>query len=277
MWRSPKVFTKICELCGEPFETRRKKSAYCSMCCQGAARRIPEGAAMSKRTLARRRKEQGLSRPAYYPFNEAFFHTWSDDLAWLLGVIWSDGCLKGDGIEIVSKDRDLIEAVVTLIGQEDGVKKRKDAQAWYVFFTSRNVADWLRSLGLTGAKSFTATFPSLPPECEAAFVRGLIDGDGGVHLSSRRPGQQVADLRVRLVGASPFIRDGFCRWLAQYGIAYTASHSHDRVWQVIVTRHESLRALYRLLYPAPGVSALARKRRPFDLWMATPRARPGRK
>ncbi|MFL5657302.1 MAG: LAGLIDADG family homing endonuclease [Ktedonobacteraceae bacterium] len=232
---------------------------------------------MSQRTLARRRREQGLSRPAFYPFNEEFFHTWSDDLAWLLGLIWSDGCLKGDSVEIVSKDRDLIEAIVTLIGQEEGVKKRKDAEAWYVCFTSQEVADWLRSLGLTVAKSFSATFPALPPAYEAAFVRGLIDGDGSVDLSSRRPGQQVADLRVRLVGASPAMRDGFSRWLAQYGIPYTASHSHDRVWQVTVTKQESLRVLYRLLYPTPEVSALARKRRPFDLWMATPRARPGRR
>ena len=232
---------------------------------------------MSKRTLARRRKEQGLSRPAYYPFNEAFFYTWSDDLAWLLGLIWSDGCLKGDSVEVVSKDLDLIEAIVALIGQEGGVKKKKGKEAWYVFFTSREAADWLRSLGLTEAKSFTAPFPSLPPAYEAAFVRGLIDGDGSVHLSSRRPGQQVADLRVKLVGASPSIRDGFCRWLAQYGIPYHTSYAHDRVWQVTVTKQESLRLLYRLLYPTPGVSARVRKRRSFDLWMATPRARRGRK
>jgi len=233
---------------------------------------------MSKSTLARRRREQGLAKPVvYYPFHEAFFHTWCDDLAWLLGLIWSDGCLKGNSIEVVSKDRDLIESIVALIGQEDGLKKRKGAQAWCVRFSSRSVADWLRSLGLTEAKSFTAPFPTLPPEYEAAFVRGLVDGDGSVLLSSRRPGQQVADLRVQLVGASPFIRDGYCRWLSKYGISYSVGISHGSVWQVMISRQESLRTLYRLLYPAPGVSALARKRRPFDQWMATPRARPGRK
>ena len=276
MSKPSKTITKICETCRRSFAPREKTSIYCSVQCQNTARRIPDGDALSERTRARRRKERGLNRP-FYPFDERFFLTWSDDLAWLLGVIWSDGCLRGNGIEIVSKDRDLIETIVALINQENGVKQRKDTQAWYVHFTSSNVANWLRSLGLTEAKSFTAPYPELPSEYEAAFARGLIDGDGSVYLARRRPGQQVADLQVRLVGASPYIRDGFCRWLSKYAITYTVGISHTTVWQVTVSKHESLRIMNRLLYPTPEVSTLARKRRLYDQWMTTPRARPGRK
>lgn len=238
---------------------------------------IPDGQPMSLRTQFRRKSKAGLTRQKI-PFNPAIFQTWTDDLAWLTGLIWSDGYLRATTIEICSRDRELIEDVARLL-QSDGIRPKNQGKAWKIAFSSMQVANFFRSLGLTQAKSLTAPWPTIPIHLEAAFVRGLIDGDGSIRLRCDRPGQQVPDLQVYCCGAAPEVAGGLSRWLRKHGIRFC--HQHPRhptpgFWRISIGQQESLRILHGLLYSTPQVSCLKRKRAPFDQFITTPRPRAGR-
>lgn len=240
--------------------------------------KIPDDQPMSRRTAYRRRAAAGLTRPIFrYPFNEAFFSEWSADLAWLVGLIWSDGNLTRNTIEICAKERDFMMMVADMIGQPNGVRPKNGGGAWRVVFTSKTVANFLRGVGLTPRKSFTVSWPVMPPEYEAHFIRGLFDGDGCVTLRMDRQGQQVADLQWEVVTASVALRDSLARWMKDRGVHARVSLSHTTVWRVSVSKQSSLRILHGLLYPSTlAIPCLLRKRQKFDEWMATPRVRLGR-
>lgn len=276
---------RTCRYCGKLFTVQfpSDRKRFCNRRCAAFHNRpsqalvIEDQSQMSERTKYRRRSAAGLTQPVFrYPFNEAFFDEWSDDLAWMLGLIWSDGCLFGNSIEICSIDYDLMELVSGLINMTDGVRQKNNRTAWRVVFTSKRIAAWLRSLGLTEAKSLTANFPEIPDVHQGAFVRGLLDGDGSVLESFTRKGQQVPDVRIAWVGASPCLRDGLMRWLSENGINAKVGISHGRVWRVTVHQHAAIRKLHGLLYPSLDATCLVRKRVKYEHWMQTPRAHSGR-
>jgi hypothetical protein len=244
---------------------------------------IPDGQPMSERTLARRRKAAGLSKPQFaYSLDETFFDTWNDYSAWMLGLIWSDGCLFRNTIEICSKDLQLLELVMALIGGGQYALKNGGRHI-RVYFTSAHIAAQLRAVGLTEKKSLTIGWPAIPEEWEPAFMRGLIDGDGSVLERHDRPGQRVPDIQVQLVTASPSLRDGITNWLLKHGITYSLSVREHRdkpqwhpLWRFSVVRQSSLRQLYHLLYSYEDVVCLHRKHAPFQRWMETERSPAGR-
>jgi hypothetical protein len=230
-------------------------------------------AVASPRTLVRHRKALGLVEPCKrYFINEAFFFEWSHSLAWLLGLIWTDGSLTGQSIGITSKDKDLLDTVALLISHNVGPVPRMQGKYWNINFSSRIVADHLRSFGLHRTKSFTIAWPiNMPSEYDAAFVRGCLDGDGYVSLTQSRRGQQVADLTVGWCGASP-LRDGLRTWLQSHQLRYCHVQKRTTVWAVNITHQASLRKLYHLLYPDDSVPRLRRKYVNFHRWLITPRA-----
>lgn len=231
---------------------------------------------MSKRTIARRRKAAGLvqSRPKSN-LNESFFENWSGELAWLIGLIWSDGCLSGNTIDISSKDFQLIDLVLSLTDGRYALKNR--GAHLRIHFTSKKVCDFLRSIGLTERKSLTIGWPTIPDMYSADFVRGLIDGDGCVHVKKLRSGQQAPDLSVQLVTASPYLRDGVSNWLRSNDIRFSLSVRQNKnpLWRFAVVHQDSLRKLYHLLYHCEDVPCLYRKRIPYMEWIETPRIRSG--
>lgn len=284
------MVTYQCAYCGQPYQRQKGNPSgrFCGQRCAtfmnrpSAALLIPDGEPMSKRTRFRRRRAAGLTRPdGFYAFNEEFFFRWSDELAWVLGLIWSDGCLFGNTVEICSKDSQIVELVAALIDQPNGIRLKNGGGALRVVFTSCAVAAFLRSLGLTEAKSFTAPWPELPPRLEGHFLRGLLDGDGSVLLNQRRPGQQVPDLSVQWCGAAPLLLAGITSYLSANQIRFSAGWQERNgralgLWKITVQQQDSLRRLYGLMYPHQDVPTLSRKAAGYLVWMETPRVRPGR-
>lgn len=243
-------------------------------------KKIPLEEAKSSSTIFRRRKEAGLVKPLIKAeVVESFFDEWSDEMAWLLGLIWSDGCLYKNTVEISSKDLEIIELVSALAGGRIALKNR--GRHMRVTLTSRYLANQLRSLRLTERKSLTIEFPPVPDEWTGAFVRGLIDGDGSVLLRSGRPGQQVADLMVQLVTASENLKRGLEGWFLSRGISFSLSARKSQpqyatLYKFSIVHQQSLIKLHSLLYFCEDTCCLHRKRVPFDEWMRQPRARSGR-
>src|SRR5262249_38678857 len=84
-----------CLACGRPivrpgYPSRPRK--YCSWECVRYGKRVASWEGMSPRTRARRLKEAGLVKELRdRSFDQSFFEVWTPELAWVLGLIWSDG------------------------------------------------------------------------------------------------------------------------------------------------------------------------------------------
>ncbi len=279
------IKTWICENCGKTFEKVNTGHTYrfCKRSCAALYNKpsqalvIADDQPMSKRTEYRRRSAKGETLPVFrYPFNEHFIDTWSDELAWLVGLVWTDGCLYGNSIEICSEDPDLMEIVEAIIEQPGGVRPKNKGNAWRVVFTSKVVTDWFMSLGLTPKKSLTIEWPKIPTEWEASFMRGVIDGDGWVTYRIDRDGQQVPDLVVGACTASPAFYASLCNWFDKLNVPYTKGQNGS-VLNLNIRQQESLRRLYPILYPAgEWTVTLHRKHLNWVTWLDTPRAQAGR-
>jgi hypothetical protein len=231
---------------------------------KGRFKPIGEG---SVNTLYRQRKRMGLVRSPNINTvqNEKFFLDWSDDLAWVLGLIWTDGHINGNTVSVCSKDLEMLERIASLTKTLYPPKPRKNKNAWDILMNSRNVCSFLRSLGLENNKTFTATFPKIPSQHRAAFVRGLIDGDGSVCLYNE--GYATPRIQVFLCGAS-LIYQGYQEWLSEHKIHSALYWNKTKtVWKIQVWRVNDLRRLHSLLYPTDDVSCLQRKKLVFDRWI----------
>lgn len=137
-------------------------------------------------------------------FDETFFDSWSERMAYVLGLIFTDGnihqgrqkktaspnsYLQGR-LQFGQKDLELVEKFLALIGSNSKITHRKRrvmgntvAGELYSFsLASNKLYGRLVELGVKPNKSLTITFPDIPDEFVRHFIRGCWDGDGTVYL-----------------------------------------------------------------------------------------------
>jgi hypothetical protein len=110
---------------------------------------------------------------------------WSDDMAYVVGLTATDGCLITGrrAINFKSGDRQLVETYLRLLGRTNRVKSHPTQTggiAYYTQFHDSQLYEWLRSAGLTPRKSLTIGALSVPDDFLLPMARGLLDGDGSV-------------------------------------------------------------------------------------------------
>jgi hypothetical protein len=110
---------------------------------------------------------------------------WSDDMAYLVGLTATDGCLFTGrrAINFKSSDRQLVETYLRLLGRKNRVKSHPTETggiAYYTQFHDSQLYEWFRSTGLTPRKSLTIGALSVPDDFLFPIARGLLDGDGSV-------------------------------------------------------------------------------------------------
>ncbi len=208
---------------------------------------------------------------------ENSFEVITPDVAWAIGLIWSDGCLKGTSIDFVSCDKKLVcDFNKTLKGR--GCIKRlltkNKNPFWRWGASSITCSRRLRSLGLHESKSFTIDWPNeLPKEFAGDFVRGVFDGDGTFGMTDNGQGQ------CSIATASEKFMKSFIQKLGQLGVEFRAYkvRSKKSFWQMSCVRKAELTKLFNLMYKNPECKRLERKRKKFLLWLSFKRKRPGRK
>ena len=151
-----------------------------------------------------------------------------------------------------------------------GAKSGGYGRAYRLQWTSRRFHMWLRSLGLTPAKSLTIGRLTVPDEYFADFLRGCIDGDGSIvtyvdrHNAVKNPAYVYDRIFVSLCSASP----AFLQWIREVTLHLRGTAGHLTVghvegrrdmWRLRYGKRDSVRLL-RWMYYAPDVPSLRRKR-----------------
>ena len=114
-------------------------------------------------------------------------YEWNGQLAYLAGLIASDGCLINNGrhLNITSIDREIIDYAQSILGKEKLKVQPKTGQygtpafAWQ--FSDVSLYDFFIQHGITPQKSKTIKSVDVPDEYWCDFLRGYFDGDGTVY------------------------------------------------------------------------------------------------
>lgn len=113
--------------------------------------------------------------------------TWNHDLAYVVGLLATDGNLSSDGrhMVLVSKDIEQIKTFKRCLGINNKICLKasgytKNKKYYFVQFGNVNLYTWLQQIGLTPRKSKTISELSIPDKYLADYLRGYIDGDGSI-------------------------------------------------------------------------------------------------
>lgn len=112
---------------------------------------------------------------------------WSSDLAYVIGLITTDGCLYNDGrhIDFTSKDIQLINTFRDCLGIKNKIGLKigsfSDKKYPHIQFGDIIFYKWLLKIGLTPHKSKTLGELKIPNKYFFDFLRGHFDGDGSCY------------------------------------------------------------------------------------------------
>ncbi len=141
--------------------------------------------------------------PRKVSINENFFNFWSPEMAWVLGVIFTDGHFgkaNSKGIKrlyIAQKEPELLEKIRRLMNSKHKIminnQTNKKSKIHYFSFTNKKIYLSLIKLGLIPKKSLKLKFPDMPEEYLRHFLRGCWDGDGSFYYEYGKPRKIRAD------------------------------------------------------------------------------------
>jgi len=132
--------------------------------------------------------------------NEGFFSNWSKEMAYVLGVIYTDGNLYIIRIEhaagkstqlipslsVAQKDPEILRKILLLMNSNAKICLKRDGIHYLHIYNDKIYKDLIK-LGVTPAKSKKVKFPRVPLEYVRHFIRGCWDGDGSVYYEKRSP------------------------------------------------------------------------------------------
>ena len=125
-------------------------------------------------------------------YNINFFREWSEDLAWLVGIVLSDGHvsnpkLSSKYIRIKMCDSDVIYKIRDMIDFQGNIgvfiPTKGHKTSYSITVSGKEVWNFFVNLGMNSDKSHTAIFPqNVPKEYIHHLIRGIFDGDGSITI-----------------------------------------------------------------------------------------------
>ncbi len=204
---------------------------------------------------------------------------WSDAMAYVVGLMATDGCLVSDGrhLSFDTADEQLAITLLRCLGRPIRYERRRTRLGRTVFKVQMGDAElyrWLVSVGLTPRKSLSLGAIDVPEDQASHLVRGLLDGDGTIQnffhapTRSRYPNYRYERLWVFFTSASSahitWLRDLLKDLLdvAGYVERRPARPPRHEFYRLKYGKRDSIKLL-RSIYPRPGVPKLERK---WEIW-----------
>lgn len=227
-----------------------------------------------------------------YTVDVTLYDTWTEENAWLLGLLWTDGYMYENSVGVKLKDIQLIETAKIALNTNISIKTAIWKNKKYKFFSiaSKPLAERLKQIGMHPSKTFTIEYPKeLPQELFGHFMRGVIDGDGTIYLGRKR-NRQTERCQASFVTASLKFAKQMMEQLTLRNIKYSLSvrkeylkngnknksWTGNDIYNIIICNLDSLRKLYEIMYPKYDLPCLHRKRDEFHKFYTTPRIKCGR-
>ena len=227
----------------------------------------------SPTTIRRRMDDLGLAARPRGPYvDRDRNYEWSPELAYVVGLITSDGNLSSDGrhLQITSKDYDLLETARACLGIDVSIAPSLNPRLIYrLQWGDRQFYNWLLNIGLMPAKSLRLGPLAIPDDCFADFTRGCIDGDGSIitytdYYNTFKSDDYVYErLIVSLAsGSKPYLewmQFTLARLIGLGGGIYESRRDRFTSWSLRYMKNDS-RRLLKWMYYSSNVPCLARKR-----------------
>lgn len=160
--------------------------------------------------------------------NRKFFKSWSPGMAYVLGLLYTDGYLYPGRVSarqkiqphfrLGQKEPELLEKVLSIMGCDSKIyfgPKRSITGELYTFqISDQDMYKDLLRLGLAPRKSRTLEFPKIPSYAVRHFIRGCWDGDGSVYLEKNNLNRPRASF---ISGSKKFV-EGILTALESFGL-----------------------------------------------------------
>ena len=137
-----------------------------------------------------------------YNCNFDFFKQWTDEMAYVLGFLYADGCIidavssRTQYIEFTNKEKKILEKIKDAMSAEHPIRREpsritfhrnrnrfyRSSELFKLRIGSRRMFNDLLDFGIIPNKSKIVTFPNIPSRYLSHFVRGYFDGDGCVYI-----------------------------------------------------------------------------------------------
>lgn len=198
-------------------------------------------------------RTQGKSRTLYH-VNNNFFKTQTREMAYILGLLGSDGCVARNKnviyIELQRQDRDILEKVNTIIGNERPVQDYTTGRGYEnskMYFYSKEIKQDLAKYHIIPNKTYEAEY-KFPEELREEFyfdyIRGLFDGDGCIKASNPTITWQIDT-------SSKDIAEKVCSYLQSFNIEAkisTLSKTNINIYRIYCYNKNNCKKLFDLLY-----------------------------
>jgi len=200
---------------------------------------------------------------------------WSPRMAYVVGLIATDGCLSKDRrhISFDTNDRQLVETFLNCLGRPIRYRTMKTLvgnDRYQAQFSDVRFYRWLVAAGLTPRKSLTLGSIAAPRDFFMPLARGLLDGDGNIytllHAPTRKkyPNYTYERLWTHFTSAS----EEHIEWLRAQILIVMGLRGYIERRRETNERHAFFRLKYgnrasvtllSALYAAPGEPRLERK------------------
>jgi len=232
-----------CHACGRTFQIDRwrlkdnRRGKFCSRECSGC----PE-----------------------VKMNKDFFVTPSSDMAWVLGLLYSDGFLYNNRFWIKVIDKQILETVRLLMDASFKICSHEKTSAgndvFYVSFPANKLTVTPEYWGVTERKTLCTTYPSQLQDTFAPdFIRGLFDGDGHVSLRKTKASKNSYQRNWSLLGTHDLLNGVAERLPIECSITPYRAIANLRIYAL-----EDLQKIYQFFYYADDVPCLQRKKNAFN-------------
>ena len=200
---------------------------------------------------------------------------WSSKLAYIIGLLVTDGNLSKDKrhISMRSSDHQLLETFKHCLDLTNKIGSTENDRGYRVQFGNIQFYNWLLKIGLFPTKTYTIGAIEIPNKFFRDFLRGHLDGDGNIQTYIDRretyKGRVYTNYRVfvRFISASK----NHILWLHKKikelspvsGVAVCTKPKNENcvpIWGVKFGKHESIQLL-RWIYYRKNLPTLLRKRK----------------
>ena len=218
----------------------------------------PRSKSLARLEAQKQRKVQ----QQYFSINEKFFSSWSPEMAYVLGLIITDGCITREGsISLSMNDREVLEKVKLAMRSEHPITVSKHQPGLYHFhFAREGMVNDLARLGIGPKKSLVVKFPRMPDVFMADFIRGVFDGDGAVFF--RKDNRKYPLITSFCSGSKDFIL-GLEAHLKKLGLPQRKIYQQktkNGFFYSVKFSHKNSMKLFNILYKDyPNIPFLERK------------------